>query len=68
VWAAAADGSLSVCYDGSGAGQLDPAGWRVFKPEGGMKGERPSKQPGRAAVGCANAIIMWMLYMLLTGG
>jgi hypothetical protein len=39
VWAGAADGSLSVCLDASGAGQLDPAGWRVFKPEGGMKGE-----------------------------
>jgi hypothetical protein len=40
VWAGAADGSLSVCLDAGGAGRLDPAGWRVFKPEGGMKGEQ----------------------------
>jgi hypothetical protein len=39
---------LSVCVDAAGAGQLDPAGWRVFKPEGGMKGEQRGTQLGRA--------------------
>jgi hypothetical protein len=33
-----------VCLDASGTGQLDPAGWRAFKPEGGMKGERHTDQ------------------------
>jgi hypothetical protein len=38
VWAGASDGTLSVCVDGSGSEQLDPADWRLLNVEG-MAGE-----------------------------
>eukprot|EP00775_Hariotina_reticulata_P006930 gene6930-7148_t len=44
LWAGAADGSLSVCVDSSGSGQLDPAGWKVLRLEG--------MQDNRLWVGC----------------
>lgn len=34
VWAAAADGSISVATDPAGAGVIDPASWRLLRPEG----------------------------------